>query len=349
MLAAFMVVAVAGLEPVAHDLGRRVVRRRYGHAGRGQARPRLRARLGPGDPLPRRHAPGADHPRHCIVGAGLGGARAHQGGDVRERVARRQGRARRHRGLPRLVLVPRRAALAPAPHPGRRAGDRRRAPAPRAPRASARARPDAGLEGAPALPHRGHPVSRAHRDPAHHRLGHHRLGQDRADHRPGRADPLPRRALRHLRQDGELHRGIPRSGARRVDEPARCACAALVALPRSPHAPRLRHDGGRPHPAAEGHRRPVLGDRRAPALLERRRGVLEEGRDREPGPGRPPAQDRPHRARRGHGGHGRAVDRRPRQPQDRALGACHAYRQSQRAGVPARYRQAVLDPRLDIE
>ena len=149
----------------------------------------------------------------------------------------REGRARRHRPLPRLVLVPRRAALAPAPHPGRRAGDGRRAAPPGAVRASARARPDAGLEACPALQHRRRLVSRAHRDPAHHRLGHHGIGQDRADLRPGRADPRQGRALRDLRQDGELHGGLLRPGPRRSDEPARCPGAALVAVPRSPQTP----------------------------------------------------------------------------------------------------------------
>ena len=36
-------------------------------------------------------------------------------------------------------------------------------------------------------------------------------------------------------------------------------------------------DGRRPHPPAEGHRRPLLGHRRPPALLQRRGRVLEEG------------------------------------------------------------------------
>ena len=72
--------------------------------------------------------------------------------------------------------------------------------------------------------------------------------------------------------------------------------------------PRLRHDGRGSHPPAEGHRRSVLGHRRAPALLERRGGVQEEGGDGEQGPRRPPAQDQSHGARRGHGGHRRAVD-----------------------------------------
>ena len=48
-------------------------------------------------------------------------------------------------------------------------------------------------------------------------------------------------------------------------------------LPRSPQPPRLRHDGGGADPAAEGHGGPLLGDGRAPALLQRRRRVLEEG------------------------------------------------------------------------
>ena len=95
----------------------------------------------------------------------------------------------------------------------------------------------------------------------------------------------------------------------------------MVALPRSPQPARLRHDGRRAHSPAEGHGRSLLGDGGAPALLQRRRGVLEEGRHRQQGPGRPPAQDRPDRARRGDGGHGRAVDRRSGEPQDRAL-AC---------------------------
>ena len=263
--------------------------------------------------------------------AGLGGARADQGGDVRERMAGREGRARRHRPLPRLVLVPRRAALAPPPHPGRGAGDGGRAAPPGAPRPSQRARPDAGLEGAPALPHRRHSVPRAHRDPAHHRLGHHRVREDGADLGPGGSDPGQGRALRDLRQDGELHRGILRRRPRRADEPAGCARAALVAVPGSPQPPRLRHDGGRADPAAEGHRRSLLGDRGAPALLQRRRGVLEAGGDREQSAGRPSPEDRPDGARRGDGRHGRAVHRRSGKPEDRALGARHVDRAPERA------------------
>ena len=93
---------------------------------------------------------------------------------------------------------------------------------------------------------------------------------------------------------------------------------------------------------------PVLGDGGAPALLERRRGVLEEGRQGQQGPGRPPAQDRPDRAGRGDGRHGRPVDRRSGEPQDRALGARHAHRQPLGARVPAGRREALLDPRVDI-
>ena len=200
----------------------------------------------------------------------------------------------------------------------------------------------------PALLDRGHTVSRAHRDPAHHRLGDHRLRQDGADLRSRLADPRPRRALRPLRQDGELHPVLLRCGPRRADEPARCPRAALVALPGSQEPARLRHDGRRADPAAEGHRRSVLGDRRAPALLQRRRGAAAEGDEGEQGPGRPSPEDRPDGARGGDGRHGRAVDRRSRQPQDRALGARHADRQPVGARVPARRGHAVLDPGVDL-
>ena len=71
-----------------------------------------------------------------------------------------------------------------------------------------------------------------------------------------------------------------------------------------------------------------------------------EGGEREPHPGRASAQDRPHRARRSDGGHRRAIHSRPREPQDGAQRARHAHRQYRRAGVAARYRDALLDPRL---
>ena len=157
------------------------------------------------------------------------------------------------------------------------------------------------------------------------------------------------RALRHLRTDGELHPCLLRPRSRRADEPARRQGAALVALSRSAQPPRFRHDGRGPHSAAEGHGRSVLGDGGAPAVLQRRRGVLEEGSDGKPHPGRPSPQDRPDGARRGDGGHGRAVDRRSRQSQDGALGPRHAHGQPLGPGVPARYRQTLLDPGVDIE
>ena len=171
----------AGLEPLALDQRLRLVCGRDVHAGRGQARLRLRPHIGPGGARARRHRPGAHHPRDRGVRAGVADPRAHQGRDVRERLARRQGGARHHRGLPRLVLVPRGAARAAAPHPGRGARHRGGAPPPGAAGASARAGRPAGVGAPPALPDRRHPLSRAHRDPAHHRLGHHRLGQDGAD------------------------------------------------------------------------------------------------------------------------------------------------------------------------
>ena len=195
----------AGLDAVAPHHRRGVVRRRHGDAGGGQARPGLRPGLGSGNPLRRRHAPRAAHPRHRRFRAGAGGARAHQGRDVRERRAWRGGRRRADRAVPGRVLVSRRPARAAEAHQGRGDGDRRRAPQPVAGAASPRPVTPAGRRPVPALLHRRHPVSRAHRDPAHHRLGHHGLGQDGADLRPGGADPRPRRALRDLRQDGDLH------------------------------------------------------------------------------------------------------------------------------------------------
>ena len=71
-----------------------------------------------------------------------------------------------------------------------------------------------------ALPHRGRPLSRAHRNAAYHRVGHHGIGQDRADLRPGGTDPPARRALRDLRQDGQLHEGVLRSRQGRAAESA---------------------------------------------------------------------------------------------------------------------------------
>ena len=260
--------------------GRGMVRRGHGDAGRDEARPRLRSGFGPGGAFRRRHAARAAHPRHRRLGPGAGGAGEDQGRDVRERRARRDGRRRPDRAVPGRLLVARRAARPPEAHPGRGDGHRRRAAPAAAIAPSAAACAPAGRQEAEALLDRRHPVSGAHRDPAHHRLGHDRLGQDGADLRSGLADPRARRALRDLRQDGELHARLLRSGPRRADEPARCPRAEMVALPRSPQPARLRHDGRRADSPAEGHGRPVLGDGGAPALLQRRRGVLEEGRAR---------------------------------------------------------------------
>ena len=195
----------------------------------------------------------------------------------------------------------------------------------------------AGEGAGPRLPARGHPVPAQDRDPAHHRLGHHRLGQDGADLRPGRTDPPQGGALRRLRQDGELHADLLRSRARRAPQPARRPGTPLVAVPGSPQPPRLRHDGGGPDPAAARQRRPVLGHRRPAALRERRGRLLGAGHFREPGARRPPPEDRPHGARPGHGRHGRAVDRRSRQPEDGAQRARHADRERERARVPPRH------------
>ena len=72
-----------------------------------------------------------------------------------------------------------------------------------------------------ALPCRRRALSGAHRDPAHHRLGYHGFGKNRADRRSGRADSRPRRALRHLRQDGQLYAILLRSRTGCPSEPAR--------------------------------------------------------------------------------------------------------------------------------
>ena len=247
-----------------------MVRRRHGDAGRDQARARLRRGLGPGYPLRRRHPPGARHKGHRRLGPGLAGARADPGRAAGERLARLQGGRRHDRALPRRLLVSRRPARTPEAHQGRGTGRRRRTAPPGAPAASAPARPRAGRQEAPALQDCRHPVSGADRDPAHDRLRHHGLGQDGADLGPGGPDQGTGRALRDLRQDGELHRDLPRSGPRRADEPARRQGAPMVALPGSAGAARLRHDGRGADPAAEGHGGPVLGDGGAPALRQRR-------------------------------------------------------------------------------
>ena len=163
-------------------------------------------------------------------------------GGVRERDPRRQGVGRRHRAVPRAVPVPRIPAQPRQALEGRRARQRgpARTPHPPAPCAAAKV---LARRGACALPHRRRAVPRAHRDPAHHRLGHHRVGQDGTDLRPGRPDPRQGRALRRLRQDGELHPLVLRSRPRRAPEPARRARAALVALLRGPKPARLRHYG----------------------------------------------------------------------------------------------------------
>ena len=55
-------------------------------------------------------------------------------------------------------------------------------------------------------------------------------GQNRADRRSGRPDTRPRRALRHLRQDGQLYAILLRSRTGCSSEPARCPQPPLVTL-----------------------------------------------------------------------------------------------------------------------
>ena len=338
----------AGVEPLAHDHGRRLVRGRHADRRRGQARDRLPAGFRPGGPPSGRHPPGAFDPDDRVVGAGRAHPRADPRRGVPERVARWPGRRRRDRALPRLVLVPGGTAWPQAPRPGRRARDR--GPAPPADPAArpAHSRAPAGQGADPRLPARRHPVPAPERDPAHHRLGHHRLGQDGADLRPRGTDPSQGRALRDLRQDGGLHAHILRPRPRRAAQSARRPGAALVAVPGGPPPPRLRHDGRRPDPPAARQRRPVLGHRRPAALRERRGRLLGAGRHREPGARRPPPEDRPHGACPGHGGHGRAVHRRSRQPEDGPQRARHADGERERARVPARRGRAVLDPAVGV-
>ena len=189
-----------------------------------------------------------------------------------------------------------------------------------------------------AAPRRGRPLARARRDAAHHRLGHHGFGQDRPDIGPGRADKREGGALHPLRQDGKLHAGLLRPRARRAHESPGRPGAAVVTLPGSQDTQGLRYHGGRPYPPAEGHGGPLLGHGRAAAVRERRGRFMEARRDGEPCTRRAPAQDRTHVPGGGHGGHGGAVHRGPRKPQDRALGARHADRSPGRARVPARLR-----------
>ena len=108
-----------------------------------------------------------------------------------------------------------------------------------------------GLPASHPLPHRRRALPRACGNPAHHRLRHHRLGKDGADLRPRRPDPRARRALRHLRQDGQLHPVVLRHGPRHPAQPPRRPRAAVVALPGGAFPARLRHDGRGAHPAAE--------------------------------------------------------------------------------------------------
>ena len=214
--------------------------------------------------------------------AGLGGARADQGGDVRERmVLGREGRARRHRPLPRLVLVPRRAALAPPPHPGRRAGDGGRAAPPGAARANATA--PLRRRARNALPGAGRPrpysiagVPYPERTETQHTIVSGTTGSGKT--------VLISDLVAQIRAKGERCVIYDKMGSYTAAflDPAR----DVLMNPLDARAPRwspfleartplrLRHDGGRADPAAEGHGRPVLGDRGKRQLFSNGAGVF---------------------------------------------------------------------------
>ena len=321
-----------------------LARRRHPRSRRGSRRPQ------PPTPQegasPERENRDRDLRRHRQPPAAARIAQAHDRRPPRRRPGRPRDRRRHRRRHPRRPPLRRRQAQARTTPARRRTRLGQATPTPRrapAPPAVVRTRRRQ------ALPHRRHPLARAHRDPPHARLRNHGLRQDRPHRRPRRADTPARRALRHLRQDGKLRRDLLRSPARRPSQSPRRSRPTLVALPRSPRRPRLRHHGCRPHPPPEGRRRPLLDHRRTPAVLPRRRRVLETGRDPQPSLGRTPAQDQPRHPRRGHGGHRGAVLRRSRQPQDRALRPRHAHRQHRRPRTAPRPGNAVLHPRLDRE
>ena len=188
--------------------------------------------------------------------------------------------------------------------------------------------------GAGPLPGRGRAVPVARRDPAHLRLRHHGFGQDRAHFRSRRSDPPARRALHCLRQDGQLHAGLFRPRARCTSESAGCARPALVAVLRGKKLQRLRHHGRRADPAAEGHRGPVLGHRRAAAFRPRRRGAVAQGRDEQPRARGAPAEDGSDGAGKSHGRHRGPIHRGREEPQDRLVRTRDAHGQHRHNGGP---------------
>ena len=100
-------------------------------------------------------------------------------------------------------------------------------------------------------------------------------------------------ALHRLRQDGNLYAVLLRPRQRRAHEPAGRPRSSLVAVLRGEDAARLRHDGRRPYPAAEGTPWDPFWVTAARQLFSNGAGsALDTEGDREPEARRGPAQDR---------------------------------------------------------
>ena len=226
---------------------------------------------GQGDPLPRRDAARARHPRHRVVGAGARGAREDPRRIAGERLARTPGRRRADRALPRGLLVSRR------PSSGGRSGSGG-AELVTGAELHRRVRPphlrllDRAPGGKRLRPYRIAGIPYPERTETQHAIVSGTTGSGKTVLISDLVAQIRARGERCVLydEDGLLHRDLPRSGPRRADEPAGRPGALLVALPGSPQSARFRHDGRGADPAAEGHRRSLLGDRRKAALRQRR-------------------------------------------------------------------------------